>query len=52
MSDVAVLSSIPASIVVEVRLLRASSSARSGSATQANGDVVVRDVLVVRTRGH
>jgi hypothetical protein len=48
-ADQSILSSIPASDVFEVRLVR-SGSAESVPAIRANGDVVVGDLLLVLTR--
>src|SRR5207253_3657327 len=45
--DTAVLSSIPAADVAEVKLVRASSSARAQNGILPNGDVVSGDLLVV-----
>ena len=48
-SDLSVLSSIPVSTVAEVRFIRATSPAGQPTVLP-NGDVVVRDVLLVVTR--
>ena len=49
-TDLSVLRTLPASVVREVRLLRASSSA-GYSRILPNGDVIVGDVIVVITLG-
>jgi len=48
--DLAILSTIAASTVAEIRLVRAAQSAAGPSTVQTNGRVVSGDVLYVRTR--
>jgi hypothetical protein len=48
--DAAVLNTIRTSTVLEVRFVRAFSSASSHTSINANGDVVSADVLYVTTR--